>query len=218
MRDKVVETREGEVYKALIIVAAFTFAVLPFFTTFNEFLTNVVESFKLVSLIQGRVAPFTGKAVAIVLDALRVPASSDGAFLYLTDGWMPLRIYINWNCIGWQSLVLLAFTLATGLQGPFTRGSRLLTVILGLEGTFILNLVRILVPTLLAHAWGQVPAVVFHDYLGTVLTLLWMVAFWYYAFGNILVRRSDAGQGGSVSSHGFIGGMEESVRSLRGDD
>jgi exosortase/archaeosortase family protein len=218
MRDKVVETGEGEVYRALIIVAAFTFAVLPFFTTFNEFLTRVVESFKLVGLIQSSVAPFTVKAVAVVLGALGVPASGDGAFLYLTGGWMPLKIYINWNCVGWQSLVLLAFTLATGLQGPFTRGSRLLTVIIGLEGTFILNLVRILVPTLLAHAWGQVPAVVFHDYLGTVLTLLWMVAFWYYAFGNVLVRRDDAGQRGDVSSHGFIGGMEDSLRGSGGDD
>ena len=218
MRDEVVETREGEVYRALIIVAAFTFAVLPFFTTFNEFLTRVVESFKLVGLIQSSVAPFTVKAVAVVLGALGVPASGDGAFLYLTGGWMPLRIYVNWNCVGWQSLVLLAFTLATGLQGPFTWGSRLLAVLMGLEGTFILNLVRILVPTLLAHAWGEVPAVVFHDYLGTVLTLLWMVAFWYYAFGNVLVRRGDGRKEGSMSSHGFIGGTEESVRGPGGDD
>jgi exosortase/archaeosortase family protein len=217
MRDEIVETNEGEVYRALIIVAAFTFAVLPFFTTFNELLTRILERVQLVGLIQGSVAPFTVKAVAVVLGALGVPASGDGAYLYLTGDWMPLRIYVNWNCIGWQSLVLLAFTLATGLQGPFTQGSRLLAVLLGLEGTLILNLVRILVPTLLAHLWGQVPAVVFHDYLGTVLTLLWMVAFWYYIFGNVLVRRGDTGPEG-LESHGFIGGTEESVRGPGGDD
>jgi exosortase/archaeosortase family protein len=218
LRDESVKTNEGEVYRALIIVAAFTFAVLPFFTTFNELLTRIVERVQLVSLLQGRVAPFTVKAVAAVLGSLGIPASGDGAFLYLTGGWMPLRIYVNWNCIGWQSLVLLVFTLATGLQGPFTRGSRLLAVLLGLEGTFILNLVRILVPTLLAHCWGQVPAVVFHDYLGTVLTLLWMVAFWYYAFGNVLVRRGDTYTVSVGASHGFIGGTEESVRGPGGDE
>ena len=214
MRDEVVEKREGEIYRVLIIVAAFTLAVLPFFTTFNELLTKVVESFKLVRLIQGSVAPFIVKAMVVVLGALWVPASGNEAFLYLTGGWLPLRIYINWNCVGWQSIVLLVFTLVTGLQGPFTRGSKRLAVLLGLEGTFILNLVRILLPTLLAHAWGHVPAVVFHDYLGTALTIVWMVAFWHYAFGNILVRRGDSSQGDDVPSHGFIGETEESDMGL----
>jgi exosortase/archaeosortase family protein len=180
---------EGRVYQNLIMVAAIAFMVLPFITTFNEFLTKIVEGLQFVSVIQGVVAPFIVRVVAAILRALGIPTSIDGSFLYLTGGWMPLRIYLNWNCIGWQSFVLLAFTLVTGLQGPYTVRSRILTLLLGLEGTFLVNIARILIPTILAYYAGYIPAIIFHDYLGTLFTLLWMAIFWNYAFGSILSTR-----------------------------
>jgi len=170
------------------VAAAFAFMVLPFVTTFNELLTKLVEGMRLVALIQGVAAPFLVRVVAVILGALGVPAAFDGSYLCLTGGWMPLRIYISWNCIGWQSFILLAFTFATGLRGPYTLRSKLLTAILGVEGTFLVSVLRILVPCLLGYRFGYVPAIVFHDYLGTVLTLIWLGALWHLSFGSLLVR------------------------------
>ena len=181
---------EGTVYKKILMVAAVTFVILPFVTTFNEFLTKVVESLNFVSMIQGYVAPFIVRIVAAILLAIRIPAAIDGSDLYLTGSWLPLRIYINWNCVGWQSFILLAFTFVTGLQGPYKLRSKLMTVLIGLEGTFLINIIRILIPTLLAYRFGYLPAIIFHDYLGTLFTLLWMGVFWNYAFGNILIKPS----------------------------
>jgi exosortase/archaeosortase family protein len=186
---------QGKVFQRILIVAAVTFTILPFVTTFNEFLTRVVESFQFVSFMQNTLAPLTVRIVAAILGALRIPVSINGSFLYLTIGWMPLKIYINWNCIGWQSFILLAFTFATGLQGPYTWRSRLIAILIGLEGTFFLNVVRIIVPTLLAYYQGRLQAIIFHDYLGTLFTLLWMGFFWNYAFNNVLVRRTTEGDG-----------------------
>jgi exosortase/archaeosortase family protein len=202
MSDSVSKLLEGRVYQRLIVVAAVAFIILPFITTFNEFLTKIVESLHFVAVIQGVAAPFIVRVVAVFLNALRIPASIDGSFLYLGGRWMPLRIYINWNCIGWQSFILFAFTLLTGLQGPYTRRSKLLTVLLGLEGTFLINVIRILVPTSLAYHSGYIPAIVFHDYMGTLLTLLWMGFFWNYAFGSVLVSGKDVkmGVGDSISA------------------
>jgi exosortase/archaeosortase family protein len=191
--------QEGRVYQKIIMVAAVTFIILPFVTTFNEFLTKVVESINVVSTIQGVVAPFVVRIVAAILLVLRIPISIDGSYIYLTSGYMPLRIYINWNCVGWQSFVLLAFTFVTGLQGPYRRRSKLIAVLIGLEGTFLVNVIRILVPTLLAYNYGYLAAVVFHDYLGTVITLLWMGTFWGYAFNDILIRPSELIEGGKSS-------------------
>ena len=190
---------EGKVYKKLILYAAFAMMVLPFITSFNEFLTKVVESLHFVSTMQGVAAPFIVKALVVLLRALGVPASADGSFLYLTGGWMPLKVYINWNCIGWQSFILLALTIITGLQGPYTRRSKLVTILIGLEGTFLVNIVRILIPTLLAHKVDYIPAIIFHDYLGTLLTLLWMGAFWSYVFDGILVKKDGASIGKDTS-------------------
>jgi len=180
---------EGRVYKSLIVVASIAFMVLPFVTTFNEFLTKMVEGLYFVSIIQGIVAPFIVRVVAVILQAFGIPTSIDGSFLYLTGGWMPLRIYLNWNCIGWQSFVLLAFTLVTGLQGPYTVRSKVLAILLGFEGTFLVNTARVLIPTALTYYVGYNSAIIFHDYLGTLFTLLWIALFWNYAFGSILTKR-----------------------------
>lgn len=199
MSEEVRDPVEGKTYRSLIVVAAFAFMVLPFITSFNELLTKLVERLELVAFIQSLAAPFIVRVVAVILRALGVPAASGGSYLYLTGGWMPLRIYISWNCIGWQSFVLLAFTFATGLQGPYTRRSKLITVLLGVEGTFLVNVLRILVPCLLAYFFGYVPAIVFHDYIGTVLTLIWLGALWHLSFGYLLVR-ADSSHGVKSSS------------------
>jgi exosortase/archaeosortase family protein len=211
---------EGKIYQKLILYAAIAFIVLPFVTSFNEFLTKVVESLNFVSAVQSVAAPFVVKVVVVILRALGVPASIDGSNLYLTGGWMPLKVYISWNCIGWQSLILLALTIVTGLQGQYTRRSKLITILVGLEGTLLINVVRILIPTLLAFYIGYIPAIIFHDYMGTLFTLLWMGGFWSYSFSNILVKKGDAKacenttqdspvreveKGGGVMDQGFDG-------------
>jgi exosortase/archaeosortase family protein len=208
MSDRFIHRAQGRVLQRIIIVASITFVILPFVTTFNEFLTKVVESFQLVALIQGSIAPFIVRIVAVLLRTLGVPVSISGSNLFLTGAWMPLRVYINWNCIGWQSFVLLAFTFLTGLQGPYTRRSKLMTVLIGLEGTFLINILRILIPTLLAHSLGYLQAIIFHDYLGTLFTLLWMGVFWNYAFENLLLRspmeKGDEEKTPTVSEKGIF--------------
>ncbi|TET71254.1 hypothetical protein E3J39_04975 [Candidatus Bathyarchaeota archaeon] len=190
---------EGKIYQKLILYAAIAFIVLPFITSFNEVLTKVVESLHFVNAMQGVAAPFIVKVLVVLLRALGVPASADGSFLYLTGGWMPLRVYINWNCIGWQSFILFALTIITGLQGSYTRRSKLVTILIGVEGTFLINMVRILIPTLIAYKVDYIPAIIFHDYIGTLLTLLWMGAFWSYAFDGILVKKDGANIGEDTS-------------------
>jgi exosortase/archaeosortase family protein len=180
---------EGRIFRKLILFLALSFIVLPFMTTFNETLTKIVEGIHLVRIIQNLAAPFTVRIVATILRILGIPCVIDSSSLYLTGGWMPLEIYISWNCIGWQSFILLVLTFVTGLQGQYTRRSKLLTVLLGLEGTFIVNILRILIPTLLAHSSGYVSAIIFHDYIGTILMMLWIGAFWSYSFRNILEPR-----------------------------
>ena len=70
---------EGKVYKKLILYAAFAMMVLPFITSFNEFLTKVVESLHFVSAMQGVAAPFVVKVLVVLLRALGVPASADAS-------------------------------------------------------------------------------------------------------------------------------------------
>ncbi len=178
----------SSVYRRLIFFTVFALVVLPFTTSFNEALTKVVERLGIVSAIQATVAPLAVRGIASILGFLGIPCVASGSSVYFTGTWMPLEIYVNWNCIGWQSILLLILTFVTGLQGNYTVRSKMMVVILGLEGTLLLNIVRIVVPTLLAYSFGRLTAIIFHDYIGALITLIWLSFFWYTAFNRVLVK------------------------------
>lgn len=55
----------------------------------------------------------------------------------------------------------------------------------------LLNVLRIVAVVLFGVVFGQLAAIVFHDYVGTILVLLWLVVFWKIANGYLLVPRPE---------------------------
>jgi len=176
-------------YQMLVVASALIFLVLPFVGVFNEFLTSVFMATGLYTIIEKVVAPLVARMAAAILQYFfGAQTAVFGQSLVLHAGGRTLSVYINWNCVGWQSLFLLGFTLFTGLHGPYTRVSKALCVAIGVEGTILLNLARIVLVILVALFWGYLPSLIFHNYVGTLMLLIWLVAFWNYSFGHILER------------------------------
>jgi len=168
----------------LIVASALIFLVLPFVDVFNEFLTAVFMATGLYTFIEKVVAPLVARMAAAVLQYFfGAHTGVSGQSLVLHAGGRRLTVYINWNCVGWQSLSLLAFTLFTGLRGPCTRVSKALCVAIGVQGTILLNLARVVLVILVALFWGYLRSLIFHNYAGTLMLLIWLVAFWNYSFG-----------------------------------
>jgi len=193
LREGEPEEQENEslTYQHLLVASAIAFLILPFVTTFNDFLTRIVEGTGLYRFIQGMIVPTLVRMVGTVLrHFFGVQASISSTSVYLQGAGFPVEIYISWNCIGWQSLVLFLFTLVTGLQGPYTLRSKVKCLLLGAEGTFLVNLLRIVLSCLLAFHFGYLPAVIFHDYLGTLLLIAWLGIFWYLSFEMVLERKA----------------------------
>jgi len=188
---EVVNNDDRFAYGSTLWVAALAFMVMPLLTTFNELLTKAVEHLQFVAFFQNLVAPFMVRVTVAILGVLGIPSAFYDSTLYLTSGWMPMSIYIGWNCIGWQSFVLLAFTLITGLHGSYTWRGRIFTLILGFEGTFLTNILRIVITCLTASKLGYVPALIIHDYLGTILTLSWLTVFWFFSFSRLLQKKKQ---------------------------
>lgn len=195
---------EREVYRSLLAYAAASFLALPLLTTFSEPLTRMVEAAMPVEYMERTLSPIIVAAVAGILDILGISTSISGSYLYL-EGWMPLRVHVSWNCVGWQSLGLLAITLAVGLRGSYTWRSRLLAALIGVEGVFLVNIIRIVATCLLAYYIGYLPALIFHDYFGTILTLIWLAVFWLWAYSRILRRKE-------ISNSEYINGRERGGR------
>src|ERR1035437_46676 len=109
--------RLRDIFKLLFIALAAILLVLPFATTFNEFLTRIVESTNLYRLLQSYLVPYYAKILYVSLvhlPGLKVQAIPMGVVVNGTD------VIVNWNCLGWQSFLLFFASLVMGLRGNFT--------------------------------------------------------------------------------------------------
>jgi exosortase/archaeosortase family protein len=155
--------------------------VMPLVTTFDDFLTGWALQLGANNPLQA-IVPAEARMVVGLLTALGIHAAASGSDIVVWDraGYMHLML-ISWNCIGWQSLVLLGVSFFTGLRGRQPREARAQVIVIGVAGTLLLNLLRVAAVAGLAATWGQTPAVLFHDYGGTLLVIGWLFAFWAFA-------------------------------------
>ena len=167
-----------------ITVIAITCAllmVLPLVTTFDELLTAWALSLGASNPLQA-IVPAESRMVVSLLNLVGVHAAASGSHLVVWDSSGSMHtLFISWNCIGWQSLVLLGISLASGLRGGHSLESRFQVVCVGVAGTMLLNLVRVATVAFIAATVGVAPAVFFHDYGGTIIFVGFLFAFWALA-------------------------------------
>jgi len=160
---------------------------LPFVTTYNDLLTAWAMQLGVAQPLQA-VSPLEARMVVALLTAFGFHAAAAGSILVVWgSSGQPTDLFISWNCIGWQSLVLLGVSLAVGLRGRYSAEARAQVFLLGLLGTVLVNLVRVALVCLLAAVAGRAPAIIFHDYGGTLMTVVWLFAFWVIAQRWLLV-------------------------------
>ena len=171
----------------LIAMSCALLMVLPLVTTFDDLLTTWALQLGAGNPLQGIVPVEAGMVVGL-LGSVGIHAAASGSHLVVWDRAGSMHVLlISWNCIGWQSLILLAVSFMSGLRGSQPVEARIQTVIIGFAGTILLNLMRVAAVALLAVTAGQTAAVLFHDYGGTIFVVGWLFAFWIFVQRWILV-------------------------------
>ena len=164
----------------LIALACALLMVLPLVTTFDDFLTAWALQLGANNPLQS-IVPVESRMVVGLLTAVGIRAEAAGSHLVVWDGAGSMHVLlISWNCIGWQSLVLLGVSLFSGLRGHHPLEARVQVIVIGIAGTMLLNLLRVAAVAALAATWGQTAALLFHDYGGTILVVGWLFAFWLF--------------------------------------
>jgi len=175
----------------LIAAASIALLILPFFSTFGELLTKAAMAAGFDAWLGQWIAPLEGRLVHGALALIGIQSAYDGSLLYVGTGAGSLALYISWNCVGWQTVLFLLVSMATGLQGEYTVRSRVETVALGVLGIAMLNVLRITVVAVVAYLFGQLPAVIVHDYGSVIATVAFLMAFWGFAYNVVLERKFD---------------------------
>jgi exosortase/archaeosortase family protein len=178
------ETRT--VYVGLLAASCAMLLILPFVTTFDELLTSATRQFGLVHPLLSLAAP-EARAVVAILGVLGVHAQAAGGELYVWDASGHRQaLLISTTCIGWQSLVLLGLSCLVGLRGAFSGEAKAQVLLIGVLGTVLVNLLRMTLVSLVAADFGFWPAVLVHDYGGTLIIVAWLFGFWAFVHRWIL--------------------------------
>jgi exosortase/archaeosortase family protein len=176
------QTRTTPVFAMLLALTAILLVVLPFVSTFDDVLTQIGMRLGIAAPLQA-IVPAEVRVTVVVLGLLGMHAAAAGNQLVVwNSSGAPQTLFISWNCVGWQSLILLGLSLMVGLRTPMTMATRLEVIALGVVGTVLVNIARITLVCLLAALAGYLPAVLFHDYGGTLLLIAWLFTFWLIAY------------------------------------
>ena len=164
----------------LIAITCALLMLLPFVTTFDDLLTSWALALGANNPLQG-IVPIEARMVVGLLGVVGVRAAASGSYLVIWDSAGSMHtLFISWNCIGWQSLILLGVSFVSGLRGRQSLEARTQAVLIGVAGTMLLNLMRVAAVAAIAATAGQTPAILFHDYGGTILVVTWLFAFWIF--------------------------------------
>ena len=164
----------------LVAASCALLMVLPLVTTFDDLLSGWALQLGANNPLQS-IVPVESRMVVGLLSTIGIHSAAAGSHMVVWDRAGSMHVLlISWNCIGWQSLILLLVSFISGLRGRHPLESRVQVVIIGVAGTMLLNLLRVAAVAALAATWGQTPAILFHDYGGTVLVVGWLFGFWMF--------------------------------------
>jgi uncharacterized membrane protein YuzA (DUF378 family) len=153
----------------LIAVLCALLMLLPLVTTFDDLLTTWAMQLGANNPLQS-IVPVEARMVVGLLGLAGIRAAASGSHLVVWDGAGAMHtLFISWNCIGWQSLVLLGVSLITGLRGRHPIEARVQVVVIGVAGTMLLNLLRV-------TAVAGVAAVIAYLFLFWTFVQRWILA------------------------------------------
>lgn len=180
-------TKQKKVFISIFLAISIILLILPFLVAANSLLTRIVENNLFYIWVQNNIVPIEAKMMGAIL----MPFGYKYAFsptnsTIVVNG---LSLGITWNCLGWQSLVLLLVSLFVGLRGQYTKLSLLEVAGIGILGTFWLNIFRMVFTILLAVHAAPLFRIVFHDYLAAITTVIFLVGFWWFSYAFVLEER-----------------------------
>ena len=185
---------QKKTFKSVIAGFAILMVLLPPFAALNSLLTRWLDESAWYQPIQEYIVPWQARMVAATISPFGVPSrvtpGNPISAFYMIKGGAAIPVNLSWNCLGWQSMLLLIISLFAGLRGNYTTRSRFQLVAIGLLGTILVNVFRMSVIALGIYYVNSLAAQIVHDYFASFVTLLWIIFFWWFSYRYILLENS----------------------------
>lgn len=182
-----------DTFVTLFLILTVFLLFLPLTSTFNELLTSFVIHLRGYVFIRDVIVPFEVRVIAVILHVMGFTVSVTKEYVVLGNTASQADTFIAeivWNCIGWQSLLFFVISAAVGLQGEkYTLSSKFKALVIGLIGTFFVNIFRIVAVVLSGYYLGQGTAIVVHDYGSLLMVVAWLFLFWWFVYQFVLEEK-----------------------------
>lgn len=186
--------QQKKLFKDILVISVILLSILPLVVTFSAALTKLFNDMRWYTLLQKYVVPIESRLVSVIVKPIGIDSkvaigAKDYSMVLIksTNNMIPIRL--EWNCLGWQSLILLLITMLTGLKSEYTLGSRFETLMIGILGTFLSNLFRMAFIIAIAYYWNSFSAFILHDYFASFVALVWMIFFWWFSYSFVLEEK-----------------------------
>lgn len=182
--------KQKQTFKLIIIYFSIIMILLPVFAALNSFMTLSLEKSGWYKPIQKYIVPFQAKLVVTAIKPFGIPSKVVqgnylASFFMIKDN-SAIPVDLSWNCLGWQSALLLGLSLWIGLRGKYSFVSRVSCVAFGLFGTLLLNVFRMSIIAIGIYYVNSLAAQIVHDYLAAFFTIIWLIFFWWFSYSYIL--------------------------------
>src|SRR6059036_3311900 len=118
----------------LIAITCALLMLLPLVTTFDDLLTAWALRLGANNPLQA-IVPVEARMVVSLLGLAGIHAAASGSHIVVWDTAGSMHtLFISWNCIGWQSLIVFGVSLISGLRGGHRFESRAQILCIGLAG------------------------------------------------------------------------------------
>ena len=187
---------QKKIFKDILVTGVILLSILPLVVTFSSVLTKLFNDMQWYTVLQKYVVPIESRLVSVIVKPIGITSrvalgKTDYSMVLIKNSVEMIPIRLEWNCLGWQSLILLVITLFSGLKKEFTFWSKLEAVLIGLLGTFLSNLFRMAFIVGVAYYWNSFSAFIIHDYFASFVSLVWMIFFWWFSYTYVLESRPN---------------------------
>jgi exosortase/archaeosortase family protein len=169
-----------------VCIAFYGLRGLKRFTLPTAYLTIMVVGYQLEFAVTevAFLENFLAHLMASILNAFKITASANNNLvaLYSRQGNL-YYLLVDAPCTGIKGMLAygaLAVLMILDVKAPYKR--KIFWTMIGLAGTFLVNILRLLSIFLAAYFLEIATAMAIHTYLGYSLFIIWVMAFWTIAF------------------------------------
>jgi exosortase/archaeosortase family protein len=175
-----------DTFKFLLIAFVIILTILPFATTLDEFMTAIIRSTPIYMFLQHTFVPYVSSILYVLLShapGIQAKPLSYGVWINGID------VIVGWNCLGWQSFLIFFVSLAVGIKRRYSTLSKIIVILMGIAGTFIVNILRLAFTAGLVAWHKQLFMILFHNYFASFVTIIWLFVFWWFAYRYLLEEK-----------------------------